>query len=614
VVLWPLVSSVLLCGVLCAATCMGIGAFVGKWFAAEAGAVEAFWLGLCAVVTLLELYHLLRPIDAAIGLALLIIGLLGFIANGLPAQLLQEIRRTGPWTSSIYAAALAVIALRSATPCKFYDTGLYGAQAIRWMATYPVVPGLANLQGRLGFNSSVLLCMAVLRHGVFMPLTYRVFDGLALAMLLAPVMAAGVRLVGGRSNSSTDWFAAILTLPLLYRIFESSETADLVGTDTDLPAMVVCLAAIGYLFSALQANGSSPDEPTVGEQAASVRSSLVCADALFALAAVFKLSMIVLAGAGWLLAFNKWQSLQPARKPRRLDWLGFVGIPAAIVVPWIAQGLILSGYPFYPSSLFGIPVEWRVPASSVRLVAAGVRSWARMPHATLSESAGVHWIGVWFHGVRADRAEFLFPVLITIAGSLLILWEETQKPSGWNFPGVWLLIPIFLALVFWIVQAPALRFAQAPLWGMACILGGYGISRFVETHPMINRFATARFLIAAILMAAAWSLYLHTLWQRSFSTLTEVRQFSALPLPDVKPMETLYGVRVYVPRLGNTWWDGSRTHGGQTWDSPLPSSPYLNETLRMRQPGDLGSGFTSDGLPQYAEWNSSRSPSSNSAP
>jgi hypothetical protein len=118
----------------------------------------------------------------------------------------------------------------------------------------------------------------------------------------------------------------------------------------------------------------------------------------------------------------------------------------------------------------------------------------------------------------------------------------------------------------------------------------------------------------AILMAAAWSLYPRTLWQRSFAPLPEAREFSALPSPDVKPMETLYGVRVYVPRLSDTWWDGSRTHGGQTWDSPLPSSPYLNETLRIRQPGNLGSGFISNGLPQDAEWNSSKSPNANAVP
>ncbi len=113
-VVYVLVISVLLCGALCAATCIGIGAFVGKWFATEADAVEMFWLGLGAVVAILELYHLMRPIDAAIGLALLLVGSIGFITNDLALRLLQEMRRAGPWVSSIYSAAIIVIALRSA--------------------------------------------------------------------------------------------------------------------------------------------------------------------------------------------------------------------------------------------------------------------------------------------------------------------------------------------------------------------------------------------------------------------------------------------------------------------------------------------------------------------
>lgn len=35
-----------------------------------------------------------------------------------------------------------------------YDTGLYHAQAIRWIEEYGVVPGLANLHSRFGYNSA----------------------------------------------------------------------------------------------------------------------------------------------------------------------------------------------------------------------------------------------------------------------------------------------------------------------------------------------------------------------------------------------------------------------------------------------------------------------------
>ncbi|EMO63800.1 hypothetical protein LEP1GSC133_1179, partial [Leptospira borgpetersenii serovar Pomona str. 200901868] len=34
-----------------------------------------------------------------------------------------------------------------------YDSGLYHIQSIKWIQEYSVVPGLANLHGRFGFNS-----------------------------------------------------------------------------------------------------------------------------------------------------------------------------------------------------------------------------------------------------------------------------------------------------------------------------------------------------------------------------------------------------------------------------------------------------------------------------
>jgi hypothetical protein len=38
-----------------------------------------------------------------------------------------------------------------------FDTGLYYLTTIRWAQDYPVVPGLANLHTRLGFNQSLFL-------------------------------------------------------------------------------------------------------------------------------------------------------------------------------------------------------------------------------------------------------------------------------------------------------------------------------------------------------------------------------------------------------------------------------------------------------------------------
>lgn len=50
---------------------------------------------------------------------------------------------------------------------------------------------------------------------------------------------------------------------------------------------------------------------------------------------------------------------------------------------------------------------------------------------------------------------------------------------------------------------------------------------------------------------------------------------------DLEVKVTASGLPIYVPRTGD-----------QTWDSPLPSTPYFNPYLRLLNPASLSSGFT----------------------
>ena len=53
-------------------------------------------------------------------------------------------------------------------PHESYDTDLYHLQTIKWIEKYPVVPGLANLHGRIGFNNNIFTLFALTSfEGVF---------------------------------------------------------------------------------------------------------------------------------------------------------------------------------------------------------------------------------------------------------------------------------------------------------------------------------------------------------------------------------------------------------------------------------------------------------------
>lgn len=61
----------------------------------------------------------------------------------------------------LYCLLVLLFAYGSSRGYMHYDTGLYHAQSIRWIEEYGVVPGLANLHSRFGYNSAAFALCAL---------------------------------------------------------------------------------------------------------------------------------------------------------------------------------------------------------------------------------------------------------------------------------------------------------------------------------------------------------------------------------------------------------------------------------------------------------------------
>jgi hypothetical protein len=355
------VLAILLTWLAMAAVCIGIGSlFLRLATSQRPSVVECFWSGLTTIAAILQLVHFVRPIDAVIAVLLCVLALPGlflmFRRFDIPAFQRSD--------AILFCLAVSLIAFRSAAPTEHYDTGLYGAQAIRWFITYPLVPGLGNLLGQLGFNSSVFLCIAALTHGPWRDLAHHVFSGFLLTALFASIVPAALRIFRDRNissagacggNNSADWFLTFLFLPSAIW----AATGKLSGANTDLPTTIVCLAAASFLFRAFEA--ASPESDREESSLPSPQQSPVIAMVLFSLAVTFKLSSLVFALTGWIVAFLALcfsRAMSPSQRKRFA--LAAVLLSAAIVVPWLCRGLVLTGYPFFPSPAFGISADWTV--------------------------------------------------------------------------------------------------------------------------------------------------------------------------------------------------------------------------------------------------------------
>ena len=569
--------------------------------------LDSFWTGLALITAILQLYHFFRSIDSRVLILLIALALAGLLWNyllpfryssaGAPSfpapservgSALQSFRRFDVQTFRrldvlLFFLAAALIAFRSAAPTEHYDTGLYGAQAIRWFSAYPLLPGLGNVIGQLGFNSSIFLCMAALNHGPWRDLTHHFFVGFLLAALFASIIPAALRVFRGNRVSysapgatenkkvaASDWFLTFLFLPTAIW----AATGKLSGANTDLPTTVVCLAASFFLFRALVA-APSPlarhSERSEESLFASPQLSLLIAMLLFSLAVTFKLSSLVFAFTGWLVSFFA-LCFSPTPQKKRFA-LAAVILSAAIVLPWICRGLILTGYPFFPSTALGIPVDWKVPAAIAEVQADFARSFARIPQIPLGDTSAFRWLRPWFRELIREREGFLIPLFFVLAGALVAIFKAKRNAFPRWF---WLLLPSLAGILFWFFEAPAIRFGEPAIWTAAATLGTFGALHLLDS-PVKNRI-----FLFALLLFTAWAAHPRLLWNSYFRPSIDVRAFLPLPQLQVVPHRTASGLTIYVPVESN-----------QCWDAPLPCSPYFTDTLRLRHPGRIEDGFAS---------------------
>jgi len=568
---WAL--SIFVTWVVLAAVLVGIGSIVLAILSRDYVLTDALWIGLGVSTAVLQIWNLLLPVNSKVVVVLLGVGAFGLVFHRSSlASLLSKGLKEQRWVILFGVAIVLLIAVRACGPCDHYDTGLYGAPAVRWATTYPTVPGLANVHGRLGFNSSVFLWVAALDQGGWKNQADHLFTGFVLVAIWLTILPAVARVVGKSSMAPSDWFYCILAIPMFYW----ATRAGLVGTLTDQPATIACLAGAGMLFDGFALKNGE-------EKRQASDSRLVVAAALFTLAVTFKQSTILFAVVAWcLVLWRIWKTEQTTWQ--RAKYVGAVlSLTALVLLPWFVRGIILSGYPFYPATVLGFPFDWKTPAGAANWNAALVRSWGRNLDAHyFADTQGFGWLRGWVTQSIRDRASFQVPIAISLAG-VVAGGLGRAKARVHASPWLWLLAPSLAGLIFWFWASPSLRFAQFAIWTMAATLGTWGIVS-LRFEPQQVR---AGAVLAGLLALLLWCLAGFG-WKEPYQALLAVRNLPGLPRASFMERRTLSGLAVNVP-----------VDDDRCWDAPLPCTPYFDETLRLRDGRDMRRGFAVEERPEY---------------
>ncbi len=370
------------------------------------GLCVAFWTGWAAIVALLQIWHLALPVNRAALVLTLIIGATGLLLAARPlAGLAREGVRRAPVLVILLIPTLLWMANRSTGPAQFFDLGLYYLQAVQWNSNYPIVPGLGNLHGRLAFNSAYFLYGALVDQVPFAAGAVHAANGLLLFALLAQSVAAIAALAAGARLPRFAFWNSLTVAPALYLISGlEGGTAELPallylhGLAPDLPILVLGLVLAGLcLVLLLEARALAPGEHAYLCFALAL---LACVGVAVKLSFVAFAVVTLVVGLGVTL-WRQW--------PGRPAWLALLAPPLACALlvggVWMARGVILSGYPAYPSTLGALPVPWRVPTALALSEANWVRSWSRQ--------RDLHW------SVVLDNWAWLRPWLATVPPPVL---------------------------------------------------------------------------------------------------------------------------------------------------------------------------------------------------
>jgi len=533
----------------------GLGCLVTRWLGPASdeplGPLVRFWLGWAAALGLLQLWHFALPIDGRVYLVLAPLGALGLF--GHRAALLESARRAlatprGALAAASVAACAAALALHR--PCN-PDSCLYHVATIRWFEQHPIVPGLGNVHLRLAFNHAYYLYASLFDVGPLRGNGERLANGLLLLGILGPACLVLLGLLDLRCPQPNSSYLTVALAGVMVDL--------LLGCNLPSPTADVAVATTGAVLILLALG------PTI--DGAEMTPFRLRAIGVIAIAAVIaKPSGVIVAAPFALYAAVEVFRREGAQGTWRRTASVLAIAAAVLVVPWLARGAVLSGYPLFPSEIGDLGLPWRLPAGVGHRELLYERAFARM-RADADFTADYPWVRHWLSLEWLENREFVIPVATLLAaGSLAAVLAVRQRR---RLPMARSATAVGAALVVWWWLAPDPRFAIAPIWCAASLAVLFALELAPWKTVLAPR--ATRLALALAVVAGAFS-------GPSRISLSFAQGFEP-PGPE----------RFVEGRLGSG--ERVRVSGGCCLEPTCVWGDPAN--LYLRRPGDFSSGFCS---------------------
>lgn len=341
------------------------------------------------------------------------------------------------------------------------DTPLYHAQAIHWIENYPAVPGLGNLDPRLGSNSNWFVLNAAFSFSFLKLQSFHLIPSFLFLTCFFFFSGGLQSILNGDIRLSQIARAGFIPFAFYLLVDEISSPG------TDLPVILIYWVIVCLWLESM-------------EQVDSQRELQIIVFLLAVLAITFKVSGVaVLLFAWWIWAGLLRRGEYPTM------WL-CTGIAAAILIPWLIRNFILTGYWLYPEPLmasFSPDVDWKVPVSRVLSFQRAIQAWALFPGTrwgSVAELSFIQRLAFWFVHLTLNQKGLMVLALI---GPILFagfFFASKHNEAERRFYLSTILV-VYLNLLFWLFTAPNLRFGYGFIAGAIVVSYAPFIRKGMET-------------------------------------------------------------------------------------------------------------------------------------
>ncbi len=423
------------------------------------------------------------------GIACTILGLIGIIlttvylvrhmrAGERPHLLPGAAQRKLPWWRIVLLVLCFVSALLWTTqdPGQ-YDTGLYHAQAIRWIEEYGVVPGLGNLHMRFAYNSAFLCLQALFSLEWLVGQSLHTMNGFL--SLCALLYAFGTVRTPGREKWQTSDF-----LKCAMVIYVVNKRYSVASPGTDIWAMLL-IVYICTKWCEYTEQGEKDTAPWC----------YVCLVGFYALTVKLSAAAIVILVLYPLILLI-----------RKKDVRGIMvnGILAVIIViPYLIRNVIISGYLVYPYAGIDLfRVDWKMdPAVLLEDSKYNLTMWARgftdvASYSQTYEGTLFAWMPHWFLS-QSMGYRILLVVGAVCVVTVMVNMVRSFVQKKYEYAAV--LGVCVVSLVFWLMAAPLVRYGQVYVFVIiALALGGWERKSWIPGRDVLTLAGAAAMLITLL--------------------------------------------------------------------------------------------------------------------